>query len=220
MRLVLLGPPGAGKGTLAGLIKEKFGMLHVSTGDILREEMKSGSELGKEAKAYVDSGALVPDEVVIKLIENRLADDSSVEKGYLLDGFPRTKKQAEDLDAILDKIGQPIETALYMETTLDVIITRLTGRRICRECGAIFHMTNKPPKEENKCDECGGEIYQRADDNEETIKNRMSVYLENTKPIVGYYEAQGKLHKVDADQETQKLLDFLIGALNEDRKVN
>jgi len=218
MRIVLLGPPGAGKGTLAGLIKEKFGVLHISTGDILREEMQSGSELGKEVKGYVDTGALVPDEVVIKLIENKLTKDKDVQKGYMLDGFPRTKAQAENLDTILEKINQPIECAFYMETTMDVIVKRLTGRRICRKCNAIFHMINKPPKENGKCDECGGELYQRADDNEETIRKRMNVYLENTKPIVAYYEAQSKLKKVNADQETEVLLESLVGALDGNQK--
>ena len=220
MRIILLGPPGAGKGTLAGLIKEKSGVVHVSTGDMLREEMKSGSELGQEVKNFVESGGLVPDEVITKILENRLTRKDEVAKGYMLDGFPRTQPQAEVLDAILEKINQPIDFAFYMEASLPVIIQRLTGRRICRQCGAIFHMTNMPPKEEGKCDECGGEIYQRADDAEETIRKRMDVYLASTTPVIDYYEKQGKLKKVNADKGTEELLNFLLKALDEYNESN
>ena len=217
MRIVLLGPPGAGKGTLANLLKEKDGVFHISTGDMLREEMKSGSELGTQVKSYVESGGLVPDDVIIKIIENKLKTDERIQKGYLLDGFPRTEPQAEALDKILEKVGQAIEYAFYLEASLPVVIQRLTGRRVCRECGAIFHVTNMPPKEENKCDVCGGELYQRADDQEETIRKRMDVYLESTAPTVDYYQKQGKLKKLNADKGTEELLNKCLAILNEGR---
>ncbi len=202
MRVVLLGPPGAGKGTLAKLLKENFNIAHVSTGDILREEMNKKSKLGKEIKQLVESGALVPDEIVTQIIKNKLSTIKNSQEGFLLDGFPRTEVQAQELDKILKKLNQLIDVALYMESSLPVIIQRLTGRRVCRQCGTPFHIHNKPPKKQGVCDQCGGELYQRPDDNEVTIKKRMAVYLENTAPIIGYYEKQGKLNKVNADQDS------------------
>ncbi|OGX34924.1 MAG: adenylate kinase [Omnitrophica WOR_2 bacterium RIFCSPHIGHO2_02_FULL_52_10] len=215
MRLVLLGPPGAGKGTLAGLLKEKLGIAHISTGDILREEMKNNTPLGREVKKYIETGELVPDQVVTKLIDNKFTRNDLADKGYMLDGFPRTEQQAKDLDKILQKLGKPLEYAVYLESSLPVIIKRLTGRRVCRNCGALYHIPNKPPKRKGICDECGGEIYQRADDNEETIKTRMDVYMQSTEPIIAFYQAQGKLKKVDADKdsrEVQRILMKLFGA--------
>jgi adenylate kinase len=214
MKLVLLGPPGAGKGTLASFLNKELSIAHLSTGDILREEMKNNTPIGQEVKKYVESGGLVPDEVVIKMIENKLSSDSSIDKGYMLDGFPRTEVQAKDLDAILNGLDKPVDCALYLDASLPVVIERLTGRRICRNCNAIFHMKNNPPKEEGICNECGGEVYQRPDDNEETIKTRMDVYLKNTKPVVDYYEAQGKLKKVDADKDSQEVQEDLMKILN------
>lgn len=214
MRVVLLGPPGAGKGTLANLIKEKFTMEHISTGDIMREEMKNNTPLGKELKAYVESGKLVPDEVVTKIIENRITRDKT-KKNYMLDGFPRTTAQAKALDEILARSNQPINYALYMEATLPLIITRLTGRRVCRKCGAVYHVVNRPSKKKDVCDACGGELYQRTDDNEATIRTRMDVYLKSTAPIVDYYQKQGKLHNLNGDQDAENLLASLVDLLNE-----
>ncbi len=214
MKLVLLGMPGAGKGTLAGFLNKELSLPHVSTGDMLREEMKSNSPLGQEVKQYVESGGLVPDEVVIKLIENKFSS-GVVDKGYMLDGFPRTEVQAKDLDAILTKLDKPVDCAVYLEATLPVVIRRLTGRRICRNCNAIFHMTNNPPKEEGVCNECGGEVYQRPDDNEETIRNRVNVYQESTKPVIDYYEAQGKLKKLDADKDSREVQEDLMKIFND-----
>jgi len=205
-----LGPPGAGKGTLANLVKQEFGVVHISTGDILREEMKSGSPLGQEVKGYVESGGLVPDEVVTRLIENKLSQDPQAAKGFLLDGFPRTTPQAEDLDRILERLDKSLEVAVLMEAGLPVILQRLTGRRVCRQCGALYHVTNMPPKRENQCDRCGGELYQRPDDQEATIKNRLDVYWQKTAPIIEYYDVQKKLRKVNAEKDTRALLQDLI----------
>ncbi len=213
MKLVLLGPPGAGKGTLAGFLNKELDIPHVSTGDILREEMKNNTPLGQEVKQYVESGGLVPDEVVIKLIENKFSS-GAVDAGYMLDGFPRTEVQAKDLDAILSDLNKPIDCAVYLDASLPVVIKRLTGRRVCRNCSAIFHIKNNPPKEDGICNECGGEVYQRPDDNEDTIKTRMSVYLENTKPVVDYYEAQGKLKKLDANKDSHEVQEDLMKIFN------
>jgi len=206
MRLVILGPPGAGKGTLANQVREQFGIAHISTGDIFREEMQSGSELGREVKGYVESGGLVPDQLVTRLIENRLSRPEIPAQGFLLDGFPRTTAQAEDLDKILERKGIPLDFAVLMEAGLPVIIQRLTGRRVCRNCGALYHIQNMPPREEGICDRCGGELYQRPDDQEETIKKRMDVYHEKTAPIIDFYRNKGKLRSINAERETAELL--------------
>lgn len=213
MNAVLLGPPGAGKGTLAAVLKKDYGLLHISTGDLLREEMKSGTELGKKIKNFVESGELVPDRIVIEMIEQTLEKSGSQVKGYMLDGFPRTTVQAEDLDRILAKIGKPIDVAILMEASLPVILQRLTGRRLCRNCGTIFHVQNKPSRQPGICDACGGDLYQRPDDTEETIKNRMLVYAEKTAPIIEFYEKQGKLRKVPCDSDTQTIVNVVNNIL-------
>lgn len=216
----MLGPPGAGKGTLAGLLKESLNLLHISTGDILREEMKNNTELGQQAKQFIENGELVPDKVVIMLIEKKLSAHVSSKKGYMLDGFPRTCAQAQALDQILEKLNQPIDMALYLESTLPVIVKRLIGRRVCKNCGALYHVDNKPPKMPGICDECSGELYQRADDNEETINTRMGVYLENTMPIIDYYKQQDKLKKLDADQDSRDLQSDLMEIIDEGKEYN
>jgi adenylate kinase len=213
MNTVLLGPPGAGKGTLAAVLKEKFGLLHISTGDLLREEMKSGSDLGNKVKKFVESGDLVPDQIVIEMIEKKLARNDLGIKGYMLDGFPRTTVQAEDLDKILAKIGRPIDFALYMQASLPVILQRLTGRRVCRKCGAISHVVNRPSKRPGICDLCDGELYQRADDTEETIRNRMQVYEQKTAPIIEYYQKQSKLQTVSGDKDTEYITNIVAKTL-------
>ena len=213
MNVILLGPPGAGKGTLAALLKEEISLLHISAGDILREEMKGKTKIGQEVKKLVDAGKLVPDEVVTKLIDKRI---SKAQKGFMLDGFPRTTVQAKALDKIFKKNKQLLDYALYLEATLPVIIQRLTGRRVCRQCGALFHMQNKQPLKDGVCDQCGGALYQRADDNEETIKTRMGVYLKSTKPIIDYYRKQKKLITLNADKDSEQLLkEDLSGLLND-----
>jgi len=220
MRIILLGAPGAGKGTLATMIKEKLSIPHVSTGDILREEMKSGSALGSTVKSFVESGQLVPDDIITQIVDNKLTNDPQLGKGYMLDGFPRTRPQAEKLDEITRRIGKPLELALYLDVSLPVIIQRLTGRRICRKCGAIYHSTNKPPKKDGICDICSGELYQRADDHEETIRKRMDVYTESTAPIIEYYQAQGILMKLQGDLDTSVLLEQIIKKLHEGQESN
>jgi adenylate kinase len=213
MRVVLLGPPGAGKGSLAGVLKEKYFLAHISTGDMLREEIKKGTALGVEIKSMITKGALVPDELVTKLVEQRFSHDPDLKKGYMLDGFPRTVKQAQDLDAILAEAKMPLDFALNMEADAGLLLKRLTGRRVCRKCGALFHMVNKPPLKPGVCDVCGGELYQRTDDNEETIKARMKIYQESTQPIIDYYAKQHKLKRLDGNLETADLAQALADML-------
>jgi len=220
MRLVLLGPPGAGKGTLANLLKEDLKIAHISTGDILREEMKNQTLLGVEVKGFVERGDLVPDEVVTKIIDQKFQNGGLVEKGFMLDGFPRTKAQSEDLDKILSRIQKPLDYALYFAVDLPVIIQRLTGRRVCRKCGALFHATNKPPKKNGICDGCGGELYQRPDDNEETIKARMDVYANSTTPIIDYYERQKKLLRINSNRDALEVKNELMNIFRKDRKID
>ena len=202
MRVVLLGPPGAGKGSLAGVLKEQYHLAHISTGDMLREEIKKGTPLGLEIKALITKGALVSDELVTKLVEGRVFNDPEMKKGFMLDGYPRTVQQAKDLDIILAKANMPLDFALNMEADADLLLRRLTGRRVCRKCGEIFHMINKPPVKAGVCDACGGELYQRTDDNEATIKERMQVYKTSTQPIIDFYAQQHKLKKLDGNLET------------------
>jgi len=213
MRVVLLGPPGAGKGSLAGLLKDQYHLAHISTGDMLREEIKKGTPLGAQIKSLITQGALVSDELVTKLVEQRIAHDPDLKKGYMLDGFPRTVKQAQDLDGILAKANVPLDFALNMEADPGLILNRLTGRRVCRTCGALFHVANKPPLSPGVCDICGGELYLRSDDNEETIKARMQVYHESTQPIIDYYAKQHKLKKLDGNLETAELGQSLAAML-------
>ncbi len=220
MRLILLGAPGAGKGTQAKLLEKVLNLKHVSMGDILREEMKNGTPLGVEVKGFVESGGLVPDDVVTRIIENRLEDDTFAPRGYLLDGFPRTRKQAEDLDDIVKKVGQPIDYVVCMDVDSEIVIQRLTGRRVCRGCGALYHTVNMPSKQEDVCDSCGGELYQRVDDNEETICKRINVYLESTAPIIDYYEAKGILLKADGNQDANKLKEYLLSVFTKDGKID
>ena len=220
MRIVLLGPPGAGKGTQANLLKKQLGIAHISTGDILREEMKRDSPLGRDVKKFVESGALVPDEVITKIIENRLMSREYDGTGYMLDGFPRTKKQSEDLDRISRKTDQPVDYAVYFEATLPVIIQRLSGRRVCKKCGALFHVANRPPKKEGICDQCGGPLYQRPDDNESTIKTRLDVYLKSTAPIIDYYRDQNKLVTVNANEDEMTVNRHLTDTFIKDGKLD
>lgn len=220
MRLILLGAPGAGKGTQANLLQKQLGVKHISMGDILREEMKNNTPLGQEVKKYVESGGLVPDEVVTKIIENKLKEKEIATVGYMLDGFPRTAKQAEDLNVILKRINQLVDYVIYMEVDPKIVIARLTGRRVCRKCAAVYHIKNMPSKKEGVCDKCQGELYQRPDDVEETIRKRINVYVESTAPIIDYYKAQGVLLTVDGNQDAEKLRDQLLNVFKKDGKID
>lgn len=204
MKIVLLGPPGAGKGTQGVVLSKNYQIPHISTGDILRETVKSGTPMGKKAKMFMDSGELVPDEVVVGIVVDRL-DRDDTKKGYILDGFPRTLKQAEELDAALKKIASGIDMALYFDTPEDVSVERLTGRRVCRNCGANFHIKNIPPKKEGICDKCGAELFQRPDDKLETVKNRLKVYELQTRPLIEYYTKKGALKKVSGALDVNEL---------------
>lgn len=196
MNLILLGPPGAGKGTQAKMLVETYGIPQISTGDMLREAVKNQTQLGLEAKKYMDAGQLVPDEVVIGLVKERLGRDDCAQ-GFMLDGFPRTVPQAEALDKVLAEMGKGIDHVISIEVPNDELLKRLTGRRTCRNCGQGYHVVFDPPKKDGVCDKCGGELYQRDDDNEATVANRLKVYEESTKPLIDYYQAKGLLRPID-----------------------
>ncbi len=196
MNLILLGAPGAGKGTQAKLISEKYGIPQIATGDILREAVTSGTELGRKAKEFMDRGELVPDEIVIGIVKERLAQPDC-ENGFILDGFPRTLIQAEALDNILAEMNKKIDAVINIDVSEEEIIKRITYRRTCKKCGAIYHLIYNPPKEDKKCDKCGGELYQRDDDKEETVRERFRIYRERTEPLIDYYKKKGLLHNVD-----------------------
>lgn len=195
VNLVLLGAPGAGKGTQAMKISKKYHVPHISTGDILRENLKEGTELGLKAKDYMDKGELVPDSVLIDIIRDRLSKPDT-DKGFLLDGYPRTIPQAEALDDILPKIGRQLDAVIDIEVPDDALVERLAGRRMCR-CGASYHMVFNPPKVDMKCDVCGGELYQRDDDTEDAVKNRLVTYHEQTQPLTDYYSERKLLQTVN-----------------------
>ncbi len=200
MIIVMLGAPGAGKGTQAAAISEKYGLPHISTGDIFRSNIKNGTELGKKAKSYMDQGKLVPDELTVQLLLDRVAKEDCKE-GYILDGFPRTIPQAEVLTQALAKDGQKVDFALNVDVPDENIVRRMSGRRSCPKCGASYHIEFIPPKKEGICDVCGTALIQREDDKPETVKNRLSVYHEQTQPLIAYYEKAGVLHTVDGTKD-------------------
>lgn len=200
MNIVLMGLPGAGKGTQADKIVEKYAIPHISTGDMFRAAMKEGTELGLQAKSFIDQGALVPDEVTIGIVRERLAQ-ADCEKGFLLDGFPRTVPQAEALDSILEELGRPVEHTINVQVEKDELIARLSGRRICKVCGTSYHLIFNPSKEEGKCDKDGGELYTRADDNPETVANRLEVNMNQAQPLLDFYEAKDVLTNINGQQE-------------------
>ena len=212
MRMILLGPPGAGKGTQAKMLLEKLAIPQISTGDILRAAVKDGTPMGLEAKSFMDSGGLVPDSVVIGIIRDRIQDEDC-SKGYILDGFPRTIAQAEALDTMLSELGSGIDAVVSLQADEEELVRRLTGRRTCRSCGFGFHVMFKPPKAEGVCDECGGELYQRDDDQETAIRERLSVYGEQTQPLIDYYRGKGTLKEVDGLGEIQKIQGRILGAI-------
>jgi adenylate kinase len=212
MHILLMGPPGAGKGTQAATLVEKFQIPHISTGDMFRAAVKEGTALGKQAKACMDAGQLVPDEVTIGIVGERLAK-ADCKKGFILDGFPRTVEQAEALDKILKDIKIDLTAALNISVPSAELIERAVGRRICRKCGATYHVSFKPTAKDGICDACGGETYQRADDSEETMKNRLSVYEAQTKPLIDYYQKAGLYKQVDGSQAMDKVFADVVASL-------
>lgn len=214
LRAVLLGPPGAGKGTQAVRLVEKYEIPHISTGDIFRKNIKEGTELGKKAQEYMNAGALVPDELVVDLVKDRLQQDDC-KNGFLLDGFPRTIFQAEKLDEFLSESNQKMDIVINLKVEKEALIKRLTGRRVCKDCGASYHIVNVPPKKEGVCDICGGELIQRKDDNIETVENRISVYEEQTAPLIGYYKEAGSLVDFDGEASLDEVFDAIVQAIGE-----
>lgn len=213
MRLVLLGPPGAGKGTQAMNLVDQYDLVHVSTGDLFRANIKNETELGKQVQSYLSSGKLVPDELTIALVWDRL-DQDDTQKGFLLDGFPRTIAQAEALDQGLEERGMKIDAAVCIDVPSPVLVERLAGRRICPECGASYHIKDNPPKKEGICDRCGAALEQRKDDTEETVKDRIDVYHKNTEPLIDFYQKQGKLMKVNGNQGVDQVSQEIYRSLD------
>jgi adenylate kinase len=213
-RVVLLGPPGAGKGTQAKLLQDEFGACQISTGDILRKAVAEQTALGKEAAEYIYRGALVPDDVIVNLVAERMKE-RDCEKGFVLDGFPRTIPQAQGLDRILKTMGLNLNGVLSVQVPENIVIERLAGRRTCRSCGALSHMVFNPPKKAGVCDHCGGELYQRDDDREETIANRLKVYEKQTAPLANYYRERGLLREIDGVGEVNDIRARVTKALGD-----
>lgn len=201
MNLIILGAPGSGKGTSATVLRETHSLTHISTGDLFRYNIKENTPLGIEAKSYIDKGALVPDDVTIRMVEDRLSNPDCA-NGYILDGFPRNIAQAEALDAMLAKNGSKIDAVVYVKCDDEVIIDRVSSRRVCEKCGASFNVKFKPTKAECVCDLCGGKVVQRADDNEETVANRLKTYYENTQPLIDFYEKKGLIVEGDNGKDS------------------
>lgn len=199
MNILIMGPAGAGKGTMSDLILKEYDIPHISTGDMLRENVRNNTELGKMAKTYMEAGKLVPDDVINAMVEDRL-QQPDCQKGYLLDGFPRTLVQAEEFKKIAEKIGKPVESVIALEVDFDQLVDRITGRRICPKCGAIYHIRNHAPKVEGICDECGAELTQRKDDTVEQLKVRMEEYDKSTKPVIDFFEPLGVVSHINAGQ--------------------
>ncbi len=213
MKIIMLGAPGAGKGTQAQMIADKYEIPHVSTGDIFRENVKNGTELGMEAKKYMDQGALVPDELTVKILLDRVAKDDC-KNGYVLDGFPRTIPQAEVLDNALNEIGEKIDYAINVDVPDENIIRRMSGRRACLSCGATYHIEHVPPKKEGICDRCGKELVLRDDDKEETVKNRLDVYHKQTQPLIDFYTKKGVLKTVDGTVDMKDVFAAITAILS------
>lgn len=214
MRIILLGAPGAGKGTQAKTLAKKLSLAHISTGDILRQNVAYSSLLGKQAKDYMDKGLLVPDELVTKMVAARL-NEPDTEKGFILDGYPRNITQAKSLDDLLKKQNKDIDYVVDLVASEPVIIQRLSGRLACSKCNANFHIKNMPPKKDMLCDNCGAKLYQRTDDKEETIKKRLAVYTKESRPLIQYYRLKKKLQQICADEEAQTVLNKIIHLVEE-----
>lgn len=212
MNLILLGPPGAGKGTQAEKLSERYDIPHISTGDILRENIKEGTELGLKAKRYMDGGELVPDDVVVGIVRDRLAEPDC-EEGFILDGFPRTVDQADALNKTVGEMGKPLEHVVDIVVPDEVVVKRLSARRVCDSCGAVKHLIYDPPQEEGVCDQCEGELQQRTDDNPQIIRERLKEYKEKTRPLKDYYRAKGLLRGVDGSLEMEQVLKEICSAI-------
>ena len=212
MYILLMGPPGAGKGTQAANLVQKYNIPHISTGDMFRAAVKEGTELGKKAKACMDAGQLVPDEITIGIVKERLAKPDCA-KGFILDGFPRTVEQADALDGILKELSIRLTRAVDISVPTSALIERAIGRRVCKKCGAAYHIKFNPSKTDGVCDKCGGETYQRADDSEETMKSRLSVYEAQTKPLISYYQKAGLYSKIDGSQAMSKVFADITACL-------
>lgn len=214
MKIIMLGAPGAGKGTQAKMIADKYGVPHVSTGDIFRANIKNGTELGMEAKKYMDQGLLVPDELTVKILLDRVSQPDC-KNGYVLDGFPRTIPQAEVLDKALAELGESIDYAIDVDVPDENIVKRMSGRRACVSCGATYHVVHVPPKKEGICDRCGSELILRDDDKPETVKNRLDVYHKQTQPLIDFYTKKGVLKKVDGTVDMQDVFKAIVAILGE-----
>ena len=212
MKVIMLGAPGAGKGTQAKMIAEKYQVPHVSTGDIFRANIKNGTELGMEAKKYMDQGLLVPDELTVKILLDRVAQPDCA-NGYILDGFPRTIPQAEVLDAALQKLGESVDYAINVDVPDENIVKRMSGRRACLKCGATYHIEHIPSKAEGICDTCGSELVLRDDDKPETVLNRLKVYHDQTQPLIDFYENKGVLKSVDGTVDMQSVFGAIVAIL-------
>lgn len=212
MKIIMLGAPGAGKGTQAKMIADKYSVPHISTGDIFRANIKNGTELGQEAKKYMDQGLLVPDELTVKILLDRVSN-KDCENGYVLDGFPRTIPQAQVLENALKQLGDDIDFAIDVDVPDENIIKRMSGRRACLSCGATYHLIHIPPKKEGVCDRCGNELILRDDDKAETVKNRLQVYHEQTQPLIEFYTAKGVLKTVDGTVDMNQVFESIITIL-------
>jgi len=213
MRIVLMGPPGSGKGTQARKIVEKYGIPHIATGDILREAIRSKSKLGMIAKEYVERGDLVPDEIVNEIIKERISQ-KDCERGFILDGYPRTVMQAEALDQILEKMGYKLDAAIYLDVKEEEIVKRLSSRRVCTKCGAVYNLLLNPPKKDEICDICGAPLYQREDDKEDVIRRRLRVYIDRTKPVVEYYQKKGILRRINGNRSIEEVWESIDNVLS------
>lgn len=216
MRIILLGPPGAGKETQAKTLAKRLNLCHISTGDLLRQNVLKQTDLGKQTQGFMNKGALVPDELVTRMLIQRI-DEADVQSGFILDGYPRTINQAETLDSMLRERKIQIDTVFYLDTSEKTVIQRLSGRRVCNKCGANFHLTNMPPKVDMVCDYCTNELYQRSDDQEETIKKRLEVYNKESAFLIQYYELKQKLERIAADEDAGLVLDRIIQIVKKDR---
>lgn len=214
MNIILMGLPGAGKGTQASEIVKKFPIPHISTGDMFRKAIKDETDLGKEAKSYMDRGELVPDEVTVGIVKERISEDDA-KKGFLLDGFPRTIEQAEALSDIMQELGRSIDAVINIEVPEEELMNRLTGRRICETCGTTYHLVFNPPKVDGVCDLDGGKLYQREDDNPETVANRLSVNVKQSKPILSYYQDKGVLENIDGSKDIKEVTSDVINILDD-----